>query len=90
MTTPDEFDTNIDLKRQPDREMNIAPQDSGKTLTIAGIVIVAALVLGAFIAVAPDVKTKLDLSDEQQKRIDKLEQELAAQVQHPHQGGGFQ
>jgi hypothetical protein len=77
MTENNKFDTNIELNRQPDRMMNTAAPSAGKTLMIAGIVITAALILGAFIAIAPDVKSQLNVTAEQQERIDKLEQELA-------------
>ena len=78
MTENEKFDTNIELNRQPDRMMNTSAPSAGKTLIVAGIVITAALILGAFIAIAPDVKSQLNVTAEQQERINKLEQELAA------------
>ena len=77
MKDTDKFDTNIDITRNPDRAMNLSPPQTGKVLSIAGIVMLAALIIGAFIAVAPSVKSKIQMDEVQAKRIEALEQELA-------------
>ena len=78
MKDTEKFDTNIELNRNPDRMLNVSAPQTGKVLTIAGIVMLGAILLGAFVAIAPDVKDKIVMDDTQEKRIEVLEQELAA------------
>jgi hypothetical protein len=72
-----EFDTQLEMQRQPDRMMDVSMPQAGKVLTIASIVMVGALLIGGLIAIAPDVKSKIEMSAEQEQRIAQLEKELA-------------
>jgi hypothetical protein len=72
-----EFDTQLEMQRQPDRMMDVSMPQTGKVLTIASIVMVGALLIGGLIAIAPDVKSNIEMSAEQEQRIAQLEKELA-------------
>lgn len=65
MAEKPEFDTNIGLNRAPEREMNINPPETGRVLTIATIVMIAALLIGGMVALAPDIKSKVITAETQ-------------------------